>query len=110
MRNHISNPVQFKMKLILILVVVLYFVQSSYCAPNAPEEKCENKNEEWGCQIPCSEHNCDVNIPYCDPTLVKRRCELGCYCVDGYWRNGKNGKCIKKKKCPKTPTYGYVIA
>lgn len=85
------------MKLISILVVVLYFVQSSYCAP---EEKCDKK-EVWTCQIPCSEHNCDKNIPYCDPKLVKQPCYEGCYCIDGLWRNGKKGKCIKKKKCPK---------
>lgn len=94
------------MKLILISFVVLYFVQFSYCAPD--EDKCDKKTEVWTCQIPCTEHNCDKNIPYCDPKLVKRKCIDGCYCIDGLWRNGVEGKCIKKKKCPKQDNQSYA--
>lgn len=93
------------MKLIIILVVVLCVVQSAY---SAPEDKCDKKTEVWTCQIPCTEHNCDKNIVWCDPKLVKQRCVEGCYCIDGLWRNGEKDRCINKKKCPKENPSNYA--
>ncbi|GFT53006.1 hypothetical protein NPIL_616831 [Nephila pilipes] len=69
-------------------------------ATKLPPQKCKKDEQYYEC-VPKCHNTCDT---YNDKTIAcKFPCTPGCFCKKGMVKNS-NGNCVKKSKCPKTPT------